>query len=359
MSEVTTQFDRAKAEAFAERMVGVLNTGALALMTSLGHRTGLFDTMATLPPSTSQQIAEAATLNERYVREWLGAMVTGRIVEYDPDGQTYRLPPEHATCVTRAAGGNNLAQTIQFLPMMGGVEDGIVDSFRHGGGVPYSAFGRFHEVMAEESLQTVCANLIDLALPLIDGLVPRLEAGIDVLDVGCGRGRAVCLMAEHFPNSRFAGYDFSEEAIANAREEAARRGLKNARFEVKDAAAVDEAGRYDFVTTFDAVHDQADPAGMLAAVSSALKEDGVYLMQDIAASSHLHENLDHMLGPFLYTISTMHCMTVSLALDGVGLGTVWGKQKAVEMLGAAGFAHVDVQQLEGDVMNYWYVCRKH
>ena len=358
MSDTATQFDEAKAEAFAGQMVGVLNNGAVALMTSIGHRTGLFDTMAAMPPSTSQQIADAAKLNERYVREWLGAMVTGRVVDYDAAEQTYHLPAEHATCLTRAAGPNNLAQTLQFLPMLGAVESGIVDSFHNGGGVPYSEFERFHEVMAEESLQTVCGNLIDRALPLIDGLLPQLEAGIDVLDVGCGSGRAICLMAEHFPQSRFAGYDFSEEAIARANAEATRGGLTNVRFEVKDAAAVDEADRYEFVTTFDAVHDQADPAAMLSAVSSALKDDGVYLMQDIAASSHLHENLDHMLGPFLYTISTMHCMTVSLALDGEGLGTVWGKQKAVEMLGAAGFSAVDVQQIEGDAMNYWYICRK-
>src|SRR5712691_6853507 len=121
----TMELDQAKAEAFGGQMVGILNGGLLAVMCSIGHRTGLFDKMAEMPPSTSQQIASATGLNERYVREWLGAMVTGRIIEYDPAGKTYRLPPEHAISVTRASGPNNLANMFQFMAMMGTVEDQI------------------------------------------------------------------------------------------------------------------------------------------------------------------------------------------------------------------------------------------
>jgi ABC-type Fe3+ transport system substrate-binding protein len=145
------EIDQVKAEQFAERLLDTLNGGAIALMTSIGHRTGLFDVMVGLPPSTSEQIASAADLNERYVREWLGAMVVGRVVEYDPEDGTYRLPQEHAAFLTRAASPDNIAVTAQFIPLMGCVEDGIVESFKHGGGLPYSAFPRFHEVMAEDS----------------------------------------------------------------------------------------------------------------------------------------------------------------------------------------------------------------
>src|ERR671917_677670 len=225
-------FDQAKAEEFAERMVDVLNSGAIALMTSIGHRTGLFDAMAGLPPSTSEEIASAASLNERYVREWLGAMVVGKIVEHDPENGTYRLPQEHAAFLTRAASPDNIAAFAQYIPLLGSVEDGIVESFRHGGGVPYSGFPRFHEVMAEDSGQTVLPALTDHILPLVPGLVERLEQGIDVMDVGCGSGRALNLMARTFPNSRFLGYDLSEEAIARARAEAQEEhGITNARFE--------------------------------------------------------------------------------------------------------------------------------
>jgi SAM-dependent methyltransferase len=350
--------DQARAEEFAERMVGVLNEGAIALMTSIGHRTGLFDAMAGLPPSTSEKIASAAGLNERYVREWLGAMVVGRIVEHEPEEGTYRLPQEHAAFLTRSASPDNIAAFAQYIPLLGSVEDGIVESFKNGGGVPYSAFPRFHEVMAEDSGQTVLPALTDHILPLVPGLTERLEAGIDVLDVGCGSGRALNLMAHTFPNSRFLGYDLSGEAIARARAEAQEHSITNARFEVKDAATLDEEASYDLITTFDAVHDQADPGAVLKGIAAALREDGVYLMQDIAGSSHHHNNLEHPIGPFLYTISTMHCMTVSLAQGGEGLGAMWGEEKAKEMLEEAGFTRVGIEQLPHDFQNYYYIATK-
>ena len=105
----TTELDEAKAEEFGGRMVELLNNSLLCLMTSVGHRTGLFDVMATLPPSTSEEVAGKAGLNERYVREWLNAMTVGRFVEYDAANKTYLLPPEHAASLTRAAGPGNLA----------------------------------------------------------------------------------------------------------------------------------------------------------------------------------------------------------------------------------------------------------
>src|SRR5687768_7969992 len=147
----TTDLDPGKVEEFAGQMVGLLNSSMLGLMTSVSHRTGLFDTMATLAPSTSAQVAEAAGLDERYVREWLNAMTVGRFVEYDPDSQTYALPPEHAASLTRAAGPGNLANMAQFTALMGGVEDEIVECFRVGGGVPYSRFPKFQDLMAEMS----------------------------------------------------------------------------------------------------------------------------------------------------------------------------------------------------------------
>jgi 2-polyprenyl-3-methyl-5-hydroxy-6-metoxy-1,4-benzoquinol methylase len=351
----TGRMDQARADAFAERMLGVVNDAAIALMMSVGHRTGLFDVMAGLPRSTSQEIASAADLDERYVREWLAAMVVGRIVEHDPEHEMYRLPPEHAAWLTRAATPDNIAVAAQFVPVLASVEERIVECFKHGGGVPYSAFERFHEVMAEDSGQTVVAALTDHILPLVPGLTERLEAGVDVLDVGCGSGRAMNLLARTFPESRFVGYDFSQEAIARARAE---RGATNVRFEVRDVAILDEKERYDLITTFDAIHDQAKPAAVLKGIAEALRADGVYLMQDIAGSSHLHNNMDHPLGPFLYAVSTMHCMTVSLAQGGEGLGTMWGEEKALEMLEEAGFAEVEVKQLPHDFQNSYYIARK-
>jgi cyclopropane fatty-acyl-phospholipid synthase-like methyltransferase len=175
---------------------------------------------------------------------------------------------------------------------------------------------------------------------------------------GSGSGRAINLIARKFPNRRFSGYAFSEEAIFRARAKAKEHGTTNVRFEVKDAAALEEEARYDLITTFDAFHDQADPAAVLRGIAEALKDDGVYLMQDIAGSSHVHKNTDHAVAPFLYTISTTHCMRVSLAQGGEGLGTMWGEEKAKEMLREAGFTEVEVEQLPHDFVNSYYIIKK-
>jgi len=272
------KFDEKKTEAFGDRMMDMLNLGSLALMTSIGHRTGLFDTMAGLQPSTSQQIADAATLSERYVREWLGAMLTGGFVEYDLSAKTYSLPAEHAALLTRAASPDNIAAFAQYIPLLGSVEDGIVDAFKNGGGVPYSGFPRFQEVMAEDSWQTVVPSILSNILPLADGLVERLQAGIDVLDVGCGAGRALNIMANEFPNSRFTGSDISEEGLELGRSEATKRGLSNLKFEAVDASDLRYGREFDLITTFDAVHDQAAPDQVLASIAMALRDDGLYLM---------------------------------------------------------------------------------
>ncbi|GAA1467328.1 class I SAM-dependent methyltransferase [Nocardiopsis exhalans] len=350
--------DTDRAQAFAERMVGVLNDGALALMAGIGHRTGLFDTMAGLPPSTSSQIAEASGLRERYVREWLGAMTTGGVVDHDPATGTFHLPAEHHLPLTRSGGAANVAKTMQILPMLGNVSAEITERFETGGGVHYAAFADFHRFMAEESAAVFDNALIEVILPLAPELPGRLAEGIDVADIGCGSGHAVNLMAQAFPRSSFVGYDFSEEGIAAGRAEAERLGLANADFRLADVAELDAVGAFDAVTAFDAVHDQAHPARVLDNINRALRPGGRFLMVDINASSDVADNVEHPLGPFLYTVSTMHCMTVSLALGGDGLGTVWGEQLARAMLADAGFTDVEVTTLDQDPLNSYYLAAK-
>jgi 2-polyprenyl-3-methyl-5-hydroxy-6-metoxy-1,4-benzoquinol methylase len=351
-------FDQQRAEAFGERLTALLNDAFSALCLSLGHQTGLFDTMADLPAASSADIARAAHLDERYVREWLGAMSAAGIVVYDPAARTYHLPAEHAATLTRAAGPDNLAVMAQFVSLLASAEQPVAGCFRSGGGVPYSEYTEFHRLMAEESARVFDAALVDRIVPLVPGLSTRLEEGIDVADVGCGSGHAVNVAAQAYPASRFTGYDFSEEALGAARREASALGLANTNFELRDVAALDEADRFDLVTAFDAIHDQAHPAAVLAGIATALRPDGVFLMADIRASSDLADNVDHPLGPMLYTISLMHCMTVSLALGGDGLGTVWGRQLAEQMLADAGFTSVEVQAVEGDLLNDYFIARR-
>jgi 2-polyprenyl-3-methyl-5-hydroxy-6-metoxy-1,4-benzoquinol methylase len=176
--------------------------------------------------------------------------------------------------------------------------------------------------------------------------------------VGCGSGRALNRMARYYPASRFTGYDLSPEAVAAARAEAAQHGLRNVRFEVRDVADMRQEAAFDLVTAFDSIHDQARPAEVLAAVAGALRPDGVFLMQDIHGTSHVDRDAAHPLGAFLYTVSCLHCMTVSLAAGGAGLGAMWGVETARRMLGEAGFTKVEVKSLSHDVMNLYYVARQ-
>lgn len=345
-------------EEFANHLVEVFNHGALCLTLSVGHRTGIFDTMGRLGTSDPATIAKEANLNERYVREWLGAATTGGLVQYDESAKTYTLPPEKAAVLTRDGYPQNLAVIFQYLPVMARVEDGIVKCFRDGGGLDYSNYPRFHEVMAEDSSQTVIPFLVDAVVPLAPGLKEKLESGIDVLDVGCGGGRAVITLAKAFPNSRFSGYDLSSTAIAAANAEAKRQDVPNATFVEQDAVKMADKEKYDLITAFDAIHDQVKPREVLANIHKALKPGGVFLMADIAGSSHLHKDLENPLAPFLYTISYFHCMSVSLSGGGEGLGTMWGEEKANNYLEGAGFKSRTVHRLEGDIQNLYIVSTK-
>lgn len=358
VAQIDQSFDQPTAEAFAEKVAGIIDSGAVAVMTSIGHRTGLFDVMAAMDPATSADIAERATLTERYVREWLAVMVTAGVVVYDPAARTYHLPPAHAACLTRGAPLGNLAVYGQFVAIMGEVQDRVLSRFESGGGTTYDDYPCFHQIMAEDSSQTVVAGLFDTILPMVDGLDARLESGIDVLDAGCGRAAALTAMAERYPNSRFTGIDLCEDAIDFASRTAADRGLRNIRFEARDLGVFEDAATFDFITTFDAVHDQKDPQDLLHRLHRALRPGGVYLMQDIGASAHLENNAEFPMAALLYAISCTHCMPISLGQGGVGLGTMWGRETAEAMLGQAGFTGVKGNVLPHDPTNIWFVSRK-
>jgi 2-polyprenyl-3-methyl-5-hydroxy-6-metoxy-1,4-benzoquinol methylase len=197
---------------------------------------------------------------------------------------------------------------------------------------------------------------MDHILPLVPGLISRLEEGISVLDIGCGRGKAVNILAKNFPNSTFVGYDVAEDAIKDATADSKVLNNYNTLFEVQNLLTIEPTKKFDFVTAFDVIHDQINPSRTLKFIFSSLKNKGVFLMQDILSSTDLAKNINHPLGPFLYTISCLHCMSVSLSQNGAGLGAMWGKEKALEMLRDAGFIEVEVKTLSHDFQNYYYTA---
>ncbi len=345
-------------EQFLDRIAQIIDAGAVSVMLSVGHRLGLFDTLAKLPPSRSAQIAEAATLSERYVREWLAVMVVAEIIVYDAVSETYHLPAEHAACLTQGAPLGNLAVYAQFVAMAGATQDRILECFETGDGLSYQDYPCFHQIMAEDSGQTVVANIEEILAELVPEVTSRLEQGIDVLDAGCGAGRVLASLASRFPNSRFTGYDLCPKAIRMAEEAAFRKDVKNINFQVVDLARWETNDEFDLITSFDAVHDTKDPQHLIDSIHCALRPHGVHLMQDIGGSKHLENNIDFPFAALLYTISTVHCMPVSLAQNGKGLGTMWGWETAQTMLQHAGFAAVEHQVLPHDPMNVWFVSRK-
>lgn len=285
-------------------------------------------------------------------------MVTGGIIDYEPLRRTYSLPAEHAACLTRAAPLGNLAMYGQYVALMGSVQDQILQCFENGEGMRYGDYPCFHQIMEEDSAQTVTAQLFDALLPLVDEVRERLESGIEVLDAGCGRGLALITLAQRFPNSRFLGYDLCEDAIAHAERSERAADLNNVRFEVRDLSGYDEEARFDLITSFDAVHDQQDPQSLIRSLYRALKPGGTYLMQDIGGSANLENNLDFPMASLLYPISCVHCTPVSLGQGGAGLGTMWGWETAGAMLRKAGFSSTDRHVLPHDPTNVWFVSAK-
>jgi SAM-dependent methyltransferase len=200
--------------------------------------------------------------------------------------------------------------------------------------------------------------LFDAILPAVEGIDEHLTAGIDVMDAGCGRGSALLALAERYPASRFVGYDLCQDAIDFASRAARDAGLRNIRFECRDLTGYDERECFDFVTSFDAVHDQKDPQQLIRSLHAALRPGGIYLMQDIGGSAYLENNLDFPMASMLYAISCVHCTPISLGQGGAGLGTMWGWETAQAMLHEAGFTDVARTMLAHDPMNVWFVSRK-
>jgi SAM-dependent methyltransferase len=347
------EIDAQRAEEFGGRLAGMINGAMFALSISVGHRLGIYDTLATLDPATSEEIAERTGLQERYVREWLAAQLVGGIVEHDTEAGTWWLPREHTFVLTRAAGANDLGILAAGVSRFGEVEDDVVRAFREGGGVAWSRLVRVQEWQSELSY-AFFADL-DAILGLVPGLLERLRAGIDVVDIGCGSGHAALRIADHHPASRILGVDQAPKAIDVARAEAERLSLGNARFAVQDAAELEPASA-DLAIAFDVIHDLAHPYATLRAIRGALRPGGALLMAELALSSRPEENVGHPFAAALYTVSLFHCMTASLSEGGEGIGVAWGEQGIRAALADAGFVRVEKRSLEGDPLNDFFVA---
>jgi 2-polyprenyl-3-methyl-5-hydroxy-6-metoxy-1,4-benzoquinol methylase len=368
---------------FSDKIVRILNHGALNLALGMGYTLKIFDVMDEMGSFvTLNTLAEATRLDRRYLKEWLGIMVTGEIITLSPGPcptekdlekkgpqkktleETYYLPPAHADVLTRRAGNNNLGVYTQETPLLTVCAmEAVQKGFLTGEGVGFDQYPGFQRFMSELSNAKHEQMLIQTFLPSVENgaLVEKLKQGISVCDMGCGQGVALNLMAKAFPNSQFLGVDNHGGAILRARESAKEMNLFNARFKVLDAAQIKKDSRffqkYDYVTAFDAIHDQSHPLTVLEGIRAMLKPGGLFSMVDIKASSRLQDNIDHPMAPFLYTVSLMHCMPVGLNDKGRGLGMMWGKEQALTLLARAGFDRVDAHEIPDDPFNLHFLSR--
>ncbi|MDX6555616.1 MAG: hypothetical protein QOD86_1811 [Miltoncostaeaceae bacterium] len=356
MTTAAPALDQARADAFLSTVLEHTSATTTTVLAAIGDRLGLFADLAEHGPATPAELAGRAAIDPRYAREWLSALASAGYLEYAPEDGRYALPPEHVAVLAEERGPHFFGGVHQMLVGMVKPIDLLVEAFRSGGGVPQSAYDE--DIWA--GMDRFTASWFDhlLLQAWIPGM-PRvralLEAGAEVADVGCGRGRALIRLAQAFPRSRFVGFDVFAPSVERARAFAAEAGVADrVRFEVHDGAA-GLPGRYDVITTFDVVHDAVDPRGLLRAIRRAVREDGVYVCLDVNCSHRVEENAGP-LGSLLYGFSILYCMTTSLAGAGEGLGTCGFSETVVrDLCAAAGFRGVRLVPLENPFNNLYEI----
>ena len=356
---MTDQIDADALKMFSFQVFTKLEGAVTAGMIHLGDQLGLYTTMKqAAQPLTTAELSERAGLAERWVREWAHNQAAARLIVADGEGR-FSLTPEAAVVFAtpdHPAYGmgmfHRLPQTMQAL-------EAVRDSFRTGVGHDYDSHGPQGAVGIERSFEPWSnANLLPTVLPAVDGLVDRLTDGATVVDIGCGAGSAVLLMAKAFPRSTFHGYDISQFALARAAQKLEDSGLANARFDDPRESPMPTDASVDFVTTFDCIHDMTHPTEMMSIIRRAIKPDGVWLLVDIKALDTFEENArKNPMASLMYGISVLSCMSSALSeADGEGLGTLGlSENKAKAMAESAGFTRFRKLDIEHNVNAFYEV----
>ncbi|WP_329383182.1 methyltransferase domain-containing protein [Streptomyces sp. NBC_01351] len=334
------ELDQARVDAFMEKALGDVSGTMAVGLCHLGDRLGLFKDLAVSGPTSSQEIADRLNLNERYVREWLRGLTAAGYLE-EPEPGRFVLPAEHVPGLVDESGPMFLGGVYQMMPAALAPYERLIEAFRSGGGVRQSDYPDvLWDGMSRFTGSWFESVMVDDWLGTFPHVIEGLERGIEVADVGCGAGRALIVLAKAFPRSRFTGFDNFPGQVERARTNAQEAGVADrVGFEMVDAAQ-GLPGRYDLVTTFDVIHDSAEPKRLLTAIRDAVKDDGDYLMLEVNCEDRPEDNVGPV-ASMLYGFSVFYCMTTSLANGGAGFGTC-GMPEAVvrSMCAEAGFGSV-------------------
>ena len=338
MAEEQKSIDWGKVKEFAGLMMNDLGAAMQGALTYIGDRLGIFKALAGAGAVTSVELAERTGLNERYLREWLGAMTAAKYISYDPATSRYSMSPENAMILANEDSPFYMGGFMQMVVPEVGMAPKLLESFRTGRGLPQSEYPpEVFEAIERGSAPMYRHQLIRKWMPAMPQVVERLNAGGTALDVGCGSGRAVIALATAYPKARIFGYDAHPGSVERARANAKAAGVADrVTFDVVDCTRL-PAEQFDFIATFDVVHDSVDPVGLLKSIRNALKSDGTYLMVEVNVSNRPEDNINPM-GRMMYSASTLYCMTVSLAQGGAGIGALMGEPKARELVASAGFS---------------------
>ena len=332
-----TALNQAKLQAFLARVLHDLAAIQSAPLVVIGDRLGLYRAMADGGPLTAVELAERAAVDERYAREWLVNQAAGGYVHFDPATARFSLPPEHAAVLVEDDPRAFAPAAFQLATGLERMTGRVAAAFRAGAGVPMAEYDPDVLEGIDRMSRIRCRTyLLSNWIPALDGVQAKLEGGAQVADLGCGAGAALLTLAPAFPRSRFVGFDTHAPSIERARRAAADAGLSDSvRFEV--ASADDFPGdRYDLVTCFDCVHELADPVAAARRARAVLPPDGAWLIVEPAASERVEENLS-ALGRLASSISALHCLPVSRANGGPGLGAMLGQRRVENIATAGGF----------------------
>jgi 2-polyprenyl-3-methyl-5-hydroxy-6-metoxy-1,4-benzoquinol methylase len=336
--------DEHKLEEFMHRFVGDLGAAMSAALVVIGDRLGLYRAMGDGEPITAEALARRTQTDARYVREWLSNQAAGGYVSYDPERDVFFLTPEQSLALAQDGSPVFIPGAFQSASAMVKATDKIVSAFEHGHGVGWHEHDQDLYCGTERFFGPgYTANLVSSWIPALDGVQAKLEAGASVADVGCGHGASTILMAQAFPRSRFAGFDYHAPSIAHAQLAAEEAGVGDrVSFEVASAKQYrtgDTAG-YDLVTMFDCLHDMGDPVGAAAYVLQTLAPDGTWMLVEPNAGDLLQDNLNPV-GRVFYAASTLVCTPASRAQEvGLALGAQAGERRLREVLGAGGFTRL-------------------
>ena len=341
---------------FAFKVVGDLASALNTPLIYIGDRLGIFKAMADGQPVNSEELAQKTGLTERYLREWMKSMIAAEYLTYNPDTRRASLSPEHALVLSQDGSPVFVMGIAQMIPDHYSIIPKITEAFRKGGGVPYSDYTHDTFEGTERLFETGYNNfLASTWIPAMPDVLKKLQTGAKVADVGCGRGKALLALAKAFPKSKYVGYDNYGPNIAYGNALAGKEGVADRlRFEERSANLLPQSADFDLVMTCDCLHDMVSPETCARSIYGALKQDGTWFCIEPNMRDNVEENINP-LGKLFYSVSTLQCMTCSLAYGGAGYGAGMGEGNIRRVSQLAGFGRFKKLAIENPFNQFFEV----